>query len=285
MRPRHIIESIMDLLSRSKRFWNRLSGCAFASAILGMLALGVIHASAQGTDQSDGQPAFEVASVKLSVRDSGHGASDPGTLTIRHESIGGLLMWAYGLQHQRFIGPEWLNTVFLDVDAKMPRDWSWEQVPRMLQPLLTERLKLAAHRESRTLPVYELVLGKDGPKMKEVTPTRVRHVNYGPDLQFLQARIPMPEFADFLSERLDQCVVDSTGLKSAYDVDLTWTPDRVGALPDAEEHTVAPPLAASPGPPNIFVAIQKSLGLKLVARRLPVEVLVVDHVERVPTEN
>jgi uncharacterized protein (TIGR03435 family) len=177
-------------LSRSEHISQRqLPGCAFAAAIVGTLASGVVHAGAQAAGQSDAQPAFEVASVKLAVWGSGHGASDPGTLVLTYESIADLLMRAYGVQRHRIIGPAWLDSVVLDIYAKMPKDSTKEQIPRMLQTLLAERLKLAVHRESRPIPVYELVVGKDGPRMKEVDPSKFLNqvrVNNGPDLRFLK---------------------------------------------------------------------------------------------------
>jgi uncharacterized protein (TIGR03435 family) len=279
-------------LSGSGRLCTRqLPGRAFAAVIVGMLALGVVHAGAQVAGQSDAQPAFEVASVKLAVWGSGPATSDPGMLVLRYWSISMLLMRAYGLQRQRIIAPDWLDSVALDIYAKMPKDSSKEQIPRMLQTLLAERMKLAVHRESRTLPVYELVIGKDGPKMKEVPRSKfidqILVNNVGPGPRFLRAHLTMPRLADLLSQRLDRCVLDSTGLQAIYDVDLSWAPDQAGALPDAGEPGAAPspvPPVVATGP-DLFAAIQRSLGLKLEARRMPVEVLVVDHVERVPAAN
>jgi uncharacterized protein (TIGR03435 family) len=145
-----------------------LPGGAFAAAI----TLCVFHAGAQTIDQADARPAFEVASVKPYVRGSGGGRSDPGRFVLGGYSITGLLMWAYGLQRQQVVGPEWMDSVFLDINAKMPQGSTKAQIPRMLQTLLADRLKLAAHRESRTMSLYELMVGKDGPKMKEVDPSK-----------------------------------------------------------------------------------------------------------------
>lgn len=272
-------------LSWAERFW-KSQRLGRAAAIVGALALGVAYADAQAAGQSDAQPSFEVASVKLAVWGPSP-AGDPGMLVLKYWSIADLLMRAYGLQRQRIIGPDWMGSVNLDIYAKMPKDSSKEQIPRMLQTLLAQRLKLAVHRESRTIPVYELVVGKGGPKMKEIAPSKFIDqvlVNNGPDLRFIRAHLTMPKLADLLSERLDRCVLDSTGLKAIYDVDLTWTPDQPRALPDAGQPGAAPPPVTT-GPPNIFLAIQQSLGLKLEARRAPEEVLVIDHVERVPAAN
>lgn len=268
--------------SLGSRFWRQPIGCGFTVALMGALAAGVVRA-----DQSDAQPAFEVASVKIAVSGSGPTTVDPGMLVIRHRSIAQLLTWAYGLQRQRIIMPNWLDTVFVDIYAKIRKDTSKEQIPRMLQTLLADRLKLAVHRESRTIPVYELLVGKDGSKMKEVAPSKFLDQilsSDGPDLSFLRAHLTMPGLTDLLSERLDRCVLDSTGLRAIYDVNLSWTPDQAVALTGAGEPGMTPP-SVTTGQPHIFLAIQQSLGLRLEARRVPVEVLVADHVERVPTEN
>lgn len=262
-----------------------LPGGAFAAAIAGALALCVFHAGAQAVDQPDAQPAFEVASAKLHVQGSGGGRNDPGRFILGGYGITGLVMWAYGLQRQQVVGPAWMDSVLLDINAKMPEGSNKAQIPRMLQTLLAERLKLAVHRESRTMSVYELMVGRDGPRMKEVDPSKfVDAILWSPVRSGFSGELTMGNLAKLLSEQLDRLVLDSTGLKAIYDVTLHWTPDEASALPGPNEPGPQP-LPVTTGPSNIFPAIQRDLGLKLEARREPVEVLVVDHVERVPTEN
>ena len=116
-----------------------LPGRAFSAALSGALALCVFRAGAQQACE----PAFEVASVKLHVRGSGGGRSDPGRFILGGYSIAGLIAWAYGLQRPQFVGPEWIGTVLLDIDAKMPEGSTKDQIPRMLQTLLADRLKLS----------------------------------------------------------------------------------------------------------------------------------------------
>jgi uncharacterized protein (TIGR03435 family) len=146
---------------------------ALAAAIASALTLGASHAGAQDTGQSGARPAFDVASVKLHVTGSGAGRSDPGRFVLGGISLAGLIMRAYGLQVDRQLdGPEWTHSVFFDIDAKMPEGAAKEQIPRMLQTLLADRLKLAVHQESRIMPVYQLTVAKGGLKVKEVDPSR-----------------------------------------------------------------------------------------------------------------
>ena len=270
-------------LPRSEHLWNApLLGCALAAAIAGTLTCGALHANAQDAGQSGTQPAFEVASVKLHVAGSGGGRSDPGRF-VGTFTVAFLITMAYGLQaHQQLVGPEWIDTAFLDVNAKMPEGAAKEQTPRMLQTLLADRLKLAVHQESRIMPVYELTVGKAGPKMNEVDPSKsIDQILRWP--RGLRGHLTMPILAYLLSENLDRYVLDSTGLKSIYDVDLQWTPDEASVLPGAGE---APdPFPSTSDRPNLFLAIQQQLGLKLESGRAPVKVVVVDHVERSPTAN
>jgi len=243
-------------------------GSAWAAAIAAALTCFAFSASAQ--------PAFEVASVKLHVSGSSAGPDAPrrfaGTFTVAN-----LIIRAYGLQTgQQLIGPDWIRPLFLDVQAKMPEGATKEQIPRMLQTLLADRLKLAVHKESRIMPVYELTVANTGSKLKEVEPSRFSDqiLRYPPNRGF-RGHLTLPILAYLLSDFLDRYVLDSTGLKGIYDVDVRWTPND----PAGE------PLPVASEPSGLFRAIQEQLGLKLESRRAPVPVIMVDHVERVPTAN
>jgi uncharacterized protein (TIGR03435 family) len=252
--------------------------------MVGTLTFGALHAGAQDTGRSAAQPAFEVASVKLHVTGFGGGRSDPGRY-VGTFSITSLIVGAYALQeYQQLVGPEWIDSVLLDINAKMPEGATREQIPRMLQTLLADRLRLTVHQESRIMPVYELTLGKAGPKMKEVDPSKFVDQILRWPRRGLRGHLTMFRLASLLSEEgADRYVLDSTGLKAIYDVDLQWTPDEANPLPGAGEAPQPHPLTSDQ--PNLFQAIQQQLGLKLESGRAPVKVVVVDHVERVPTAN
>jgi uncharacterized protein (TIGR03435 family) len=252
-----------------------LLGCALAAAIAGSLL------GAQDAGQSSAPPAFEVASVKLHVSGSGGIPNAPGRFAGTF-TVEGLIMRAHGLRTgQQLIGPEWIRALSLDVQAKMPDGATKEQIPSMLRILLADRLNLAVHQESRIMPVYELTVGKAGPKMKEVDPSRFSDqiLRFGPNRGF-RGHLTMSRLADLLSDTLGRYVLDSTGLKAIYDVEARVTPGEANTLTAAGE-----PLPTAAEPSGLFAAIQEQLGLKLESRRAPVEVVIVDHVERAPTAN
>lgn len=259
-----------------------LPGGALAAAMAVAFTFGASPAAAQDPGRPPAAPAFEVASVRLHAPGSGGGRSDPGRF-VGTFSITVLTMMAYGLEtgHQ-LIRPEWTDALFLDINAKMPAGSGKEQVPGMLQTLLANRLRLTVHQESRILPVYTLKVGKGGPKMREVDPSRfLDEILRSP--RFLRGHFTMSRLAYLLTETLDRRVVDATGLNAIYDVDLQWTPNEAGASSDTGD--VPRPIPPPGEHPGLFQAIQQQLGLKLESGRAPAKVVVIDHVERVPTAN
>jgi uncharacterized protein (TIGR03435 family) len=197
-----------------------------------------------------------------------------------------MILRAYGVKDYQLQGPEWLRTEKFDVAAKFP-----EALPRdrekyaaalnaMMKQMLLDRFKLAVHTDQKTFAVYGLVVGKKGIRFKEV-PDEGSHSN-SDDTHYEGRGISMAQFAAFLSTEVGQPVLDMTGLKGAYELKFDW----VREAKTAPETPAEVPMAAD-GPPgtNIPTALQDQLGLKLEARKAPIEILVVDHVERVPTEN
>lgn len=162
-----------------------------------------------------------------------------------------------------------------DPDLKAMQSLSKEQHQAMLAAILVDRFHLKMHIETKTLPVYELVVAKDGPKLTASTnppPGPFGRMNVrGTDIA--ATGLTLAELAGNLSFPLDRTVIDKTGLTGRYDFRLRWTAD-----------TVAADSAAADAPPNLFTAIQEQLGLKLQPGTGRVETLVIDHVE-LPTEN
>jgi len=178
--------------------------------------------------------------------------------------------------------PAWANSVLFDVDAKaddettaavekLSQDARSTQTQGMLQSLLADRFKLRVHNETREGPVYDLVIAKDGFKLKEA-PESERPGGYSWGNGMIQVRKGSIESLVFtLSDSLtDRPVIDKTGLTGNYDIDLHWMPDDQQGTPDAG--------------PSLFTALQEQLGLKLVPAKGPIETFVVDHVER-PSAN
>jgi uncharacterized protein (TIGR03435 family) len=143
----------------------------------------------------------------------------------------------------------------------------------MLQNMLADRFKLKLHRETKELPVYVLVVGKNGLKLRESTPGTPSQISMSAS-HIIGHAVPMQALADHLSNaalQLDRPVIDQTKLVGTYDFTLEWTPDTV-PLGDASA-------------PSLFTAVQEQLGLKLESRKAPVEIIVVDSAEKVATKN
>ncbi len=223
--------------------------------------------------------AFEVASIKPNVsnqRSSSTRTLPGGELIMENETLKEIVLMAYNVRDFTFSGPAWLDTVKFDIMAKAPSPVTRDERRVLMQSLLAERFKLVVHRETKTLSAYELVLSKGGLKVKPVEPG-FGGANSGRKVgkSVLDAKkISMARFADLLGDRLGRPVVDKTEVKGVFDIKLEWLLDD-SASSDADFSAGA----------TIFTALQEQLGLRLVAQKLPVDIVVVDHVERVPTEN
>jgi len=244
--------------------------------------------------QSGPKPSFEAASVKVSppspVRDNPILTGDAGRLEGHNVTLREIIREAYQIKEYQVSGPDWIGTQRFDLVAKIPDGTPVPQKWEMLRTLLVERFGLEVHREQKDLPVYSLAVAKDGPKMKEFAESEQPdelHMGFG---TLKGQGISVPALTDFLCRLMDRPVVDQTGLTSQYDVALRWTPEpgdgslvgmkigmaRAGGgdvkLPDAS------------GPP-LTLAVQQQLGLRLEPKKMPVDVVIVDHAEKVPTEN
>jgi uncharacterized protein (TIGR03435 family) len=224
-----------------------------------------------------------------------------------------LIANAYGVQNFQISGaPGWLNSERYDIDAKMDSatadalkklDQEHNRIERqhMQQKLLADRFKLTVHSETRELPVYALVVDKNGLKLHEAKPgdTYPNGVK-GPDGvgrggvvymgrgTLTGQGVALAPLVAQLSRQLGRTVVDKTGLTGKYDYTLQWTPEEgQGAMFQGPGGGPQPPEGAAPpesSGPSIFTALQEQLGLKLESQKGPVEFVVIDHVER-PSEN
>jgi uncharacterized protein (TIGR03435 family) len=228
-----------------------------------------------------GQTAFEVASIRPNVggddrsvfsRTSLSRSPEGVKLEVRNASLKLCLQRAFDVRAHQISGPDWLSTTRFDIAARAPVAVTMEEARIMWQALLEDRFKLKLHRETRVLPVYTLVVGKNGPKIRAAEGEGQSGTWEGKG-QLTAKKESMARFADALSRRMDRPVVDETGLSGAYDFVLDLLRD--------ESH-------GDPGPNYdgaIFTALQDQLGLKLEAKKQPVEILVIDHAEKLPTEN
>ena len=260
--------------------------------------------------------AYDVASIKPN-KSGGNMVRmmvRPDGLTAMGATLQMLIQNAYEIQDFQIVGgPKWISSDRYDIEAKIDSsevekfqklspDQSVLESKQMLQTLLANRFQLVVHRETKELPGYALVIAKDGPKLHDAKPgdTYPNGIK-GPDGQPGQGLmimgglggpltgqgITIVNLVRVLSQQLGRTIVDETRLTGKYDFTLQWTPDeRPGPMPATQvggsRSDDAPPVDSSG--PSIFTAIQEQLGLKLESRKVPVEMLVIDHVEA-PSEN
>ena len=230
-------------------------------------------------------PAFEAASIRQAVG-GGTQSLGPGTVRLVQMSLRLLLKMAYDIRtYQQISGPGWLADDRFDITAKIPEGAASDQIPQMLQSLLEERFKVRIHWETKPLPAYALLLGKNGAKFVEARPDAPPgiRVEMGPAPGFqttgFKGAVTMERFAQLLSNMsgMDRPVIDMTELQGKYDIDVSFTPLPVTTAVAGDSD--------APQQGSIFSVFSEKLGLKLEARKLPLKVLVVDHAERAPTDN
>lgn len=241
--------------------------------------------------------AFEVASIRAHVFNGG-AAGCAGTpisgnrVTLRCLSLRNLIMRAYGVKiYQISGGPSWLYELAdsaYDIAgvAEGSDPVTQEQLNPMLQRLLADRFQLKVHRETREMRVYALVVGKNGPKIKQSAPDARGGVSFrmgGMQGYMKTTKQTMAQLAVSLSVDLERPVLDKTGLSGSYEFTLEWTRDEPQVLPGMSA-TEARSIGPEARGPSIFTAIEEQLGLKLESEKAPVDMVVVDHAER-PSEN
>jgi uncharacterized protein (TIGR03435 family) len=219
---------------------------------------------------------FETASIKP-ADPAANGSSmggTPGMMKMENVSLKDWIEVAFGLKDFSLVGPAWLESARFNVMAKGPVASTREQISAMLQNLLVERFKLAYHRESKVMPAYALVVDKKGAKLKPSSEGQMgTNTSMGRIARIDAKHVTMADFADSLSQQLDRPVKDLTGITGTYDVKLEWAPDSSAAERE------------NPNAVSIFAALQDQAGLRLEARKLPIDILVVDSIERQPTDN
>jgi len=211
---------------------------------------------------------------KLPIAQQTFYMSPPGAarFMVRNATLDTLIGWAFnmgGLAHPITGKPAWLDSTYYDVTAKPEGEvgLSYDQLRPMMQELLRERFHLRYHTESKSTKGYALVIAKGGPKL---TPAKgaAQHA-YMMAGRLDAASVPMDTVAGMLAHVLGQVVTDETGLKGDYDIKLDYAPME----------------ATDSSLPWISTAVEEQLGLKLVKQKVPVEMFVIDRVDRVPTEN
>ncbi len=236
---------------------------------------------------ADADPAFEVATVKLSNPDQGlRGLRMQGRqFTAINLSVHDLILIAYGIHPRQLLGaPDWIEKERYDVLGKpdvegQPNN---RQMRALIQKLLADRFNLKFHREKRELSVYLIVVGKTGAKLTKADgDPKADPVMFFYGAEFIAKNTTMVDFAGFLQQGvLDRPVLDQTGITGRYDFGLLWRPEVRPAGPGNNP----PPPSDTDGLPDVYTAIQQQLGLRLEAAKTPTEVIVIDRLEK-PSEN
>ena len=251
---------------------------------------------------------FEVASIKPSAPgrvngggiSGGPGTKDPGLFICDNARLLDMVLRAFDLPFYRFSGPSWLRDARFDLNARIPEGTTREQFRLMQQNLLIERFKLTFHHDQKQLDAYDLVAAKGGPKIKAAEPpppadgpkplaSPARKLDKdgfpilppgrqwttdmeGPRWVQRFTDASMERFAGYLASIVSRPVRDATGLQGKYDFVLKWINDR--GRPSTDDSG-----------PNIFEALQTQLGLKLESKKEMIDILIVDHIDKIPTDN
>jgi uncharacterized protein (TIGR03435 family) len=264
---------------------------------------------------------FEVASVRgpaspmVGIMRGGPGTSDPGRISYSHVTMGSILVTAFAVRDfQRIVGPDWIfepnaDTVpAYDIEAKLPANATKEQANEMMRNLLKSRFHLVFHMEKRTFEGYEMVVAKGGAKLTPAAPPQgpaperpelvvggmgaprdkdgfpvlppgyPRHMGLGSNghMRVTVRAMPLSSLQDVLALPLYMLhasgIVDKTGLTGTYDFKLDYATSAVGE--DPSDWAV-----------EVFATVERQLGLSLKKAKVPIDVVVIDHIDKAPTEN
>jgi uncharacterized protein (TIGR03435 family) len=226
------------------------------------------------------RPSFEVSSLKFgdpTERRKGIGTRG-NQLEVVNVPLKDMISFAYDVETDQIVGePKWIDAELFTITARPSAatalrtpDDSSNVLELMLQSLLEERFKLGIHRETRVEPIYELVMAKTGPKLKDSAgpDANGRQGFFGPPGYWVATNQPVASLVGPLSRQLGRPVRDKTGVMGRYDFTLRYSPELTQKAGD------------DPNAPSVFTALEEQLGLKLESARGPVEIVVVDNAER-----
>ena len=284
-------------------FGERMSYCkrallvgAGVIALLSPLMVGLLHAQAPNSFSGLATIAnkkFEVATIKLNLSGSQGWRLGPpakGSVSIDNLELKKIIASSFRIQDSMVFGPGWIESTHYDIvgkgpDATVANPEVWE----MMRSLLAERFHMKYHLESRETPVYALTVAKDGMKLRKPEEGQCAEAiragqNCG-DIMFFPYGVgiynmPIGALIGGLGRKLqDRPIVDKTGLTGKYDINVMWLPDGVKL-----EDTRNAPKEMQPEDISLFEAMEKQAGLKLERQKLPIQVVVIDSIDR-PTEN
>lgn len=241
---------------------------------------GIALAQPEAQMAKDAHPSFEVATIKLSDPDSRRqGIGFEGSkVHANGQTVKSLMMFAYGVHGKQIVDePGWASTDKYDIlgQADVPGEPNLKQLQEMFQRLFTERFGLALRREKREMGYYAILVARAGAKIEKTThPENDLDISGNGQAGQMEMKYVANQISDFalgMQYFVDRPLVDETGLQGRYDFMLKWKPDTA---PAGEGDQV----------PGLFTAMQEQLGLKLEAKKGPVEVLAIEHVGR-PSAN
>ncbi len=224
-------------------------------------------------------PNFEAATIKPSVDRPGHSGwhSQTASIQLTGHTLQSLIRVAYGVnEHQVIGGPKWMTVDRFDVNARTAGPSNEAEMLKMLQTMLGERFQLKFHKESRVFPGYALVVAKGGMKVQP-SENPNGSSSQGSRGKLVVKGLSMRQLAEKLTRQLEMPVSDDTGIDKVFDFTLEWSPEEQKALNPNE------PAPGASGP-TLFTALQDTLGLRLEAKKVSMDVFVIDSAEK-PGEN
>lgn len=235
------------------------------------VALSVTLAQAGWAQTANESLRFEVASIKprVDIAQRAGVEETPNLVRLENLPLSGIIGSAYGVPDFQLIAPDWTTRTRFDIEARPPAGYTSAQRQPMLRNLLADRFKLQVHREKRAVTGYALRVAAGGHKLPIAKGER-GFFTARPGLISGTNRT-LTELLNPLTSMVSGPVVDETGLTGGYDLKLEWTPDTATAAAASEI--------------SIFTALREQMGLRLEPAKVTIEVVVVDRIERTPTEN
>jgi uncharacterized protein (TIGR03435 family) len=237
-----------------------------------MLALTSLPVAARAQGETGLPTSFEVVSIRPVPPDSMGLISEPRGTEFRAQAmeLSVLVQMTFGINPNQMVIPDWAHSVKFDIAAKTGSSvpLTYEQMKPLMQKMMAERFGMTYHRETREVQGYDMVPAKDGLKLTPAKPGSSKGGGGGPGVIDMP-NTTMKSFAGMLTAKLKRPVNDKTGAPADYEVKLRFAPDN-----DAESSL-----------PSIFTALQEEMGIKLKPAKVPVEMVVIDHLDKAPTDN
>ena len=269
------------------RFSERIGTMLIAFTIAGALASGTARLKAATVGQ---RVEFDAATLKVSRLVPGDlininlGTTRNNRLTMGNATLSDCIKFAYQLtSNSQIVGPDWINSgeIRYDIDGRAPEAVKNDQLLLMLQNLLADRLTLALHHEQRPVSHLSMTVGKQGVKFGTAEAGGPNYLRPG---QILHSSISMQTLATLLSRFEKEFIVNQTGLDGVYNIKLQWTPEAFRGHSADGLPTMMNGQPIDVNGPSLVTALNEQLGLTLQSRKDPVDVLVIDHAEKIPQQ-